>query len=107
MNHYNKVRATLSQMVNLRTAIDQLIKDCETELAKEPIDTTRTIDDLKLELELDELQEHFEKENKSTVVHKRVVIDGRKLENLRQQKIFDDREAIIRKMKQISPNKGE
>ena len=112
MNNYNKVRATLTQMMNLRTAIDQLIKDCEQELARQPIDTSKTVEELKLELELDELQDHFEQiqadENKPDVQRKRVVIDSNTLAEINRQKLFEDRERIIKQMKQIKPtNKGD
>ena len=60
MNHYNKVRKTLAQMTNLRDACNELIKQCEAELNKQPIDASKTIEELKTELELDELQEEFE-----------------------------------------------
>ena len=53
MNHYNKVRKTLAQMTNLRDACNELIKQCEAELNKQPIDASKTIDELKQELELD------------------------------------------------------
>ena len=109
MNHYNKVRATLAQMMNLRTAIDQLIKDCEQELARQPIDVTKTVEELKLELELDELQDHFEQiqkdENKPDLKPR---VDGSTIKHINRMKIFEDREEIIRQMKQIKPtNKGD
>ena len=102
MNHYNKVRATLAQMTNLKASIEQLIQDCENELAREPIDTSKTIEELKLDLELDELQAEFEKiqaqEQKNPEAAIKTVISQLKhseTERKRKQKLFLDKERII------------
>lgn len=65
MNHYNKVRKTLAQMTNLRDACNELIAQCEAELNKQPIDTSKTLNELVAELELNELKEEFENLQKS------------------------------------------